>query len=211
MGTHRHRRHSTELKLRLVQMYLSGEASLNGLAREHDISRNLIRVWLDKFHKGELSEKVDRAEKVREYEVKIAALERKIGQLTMEVEVLKNSGRHDRCQSAFNLDPRGHRNLAYAVEGILLSHRVFILYIAGSSLDSDRAIEWVIFRCLLTRRSRRLAQALWRRARIGPPCPKKAIGLSHIPWMISEPSTGSVAKAASTTSSAGSPMGSPFR
>jgi transposase-like protein len=89
MGTHRHRRHSTELKLRLVQMYLSGEASLNGLAREHDISRNLIRVWVDKFHKGELSEKVDRAEKVREYEVKIAALERKIGQLTMEVEVLK--------------------------------------------------------------------------------------------------------------------------
>jgi transposase len=44
---------------------------------------------VDKFHKGELSEKVDRAERVREYEVKIAALERKIGQLTMKVEVLK--------------------------------------------------------------------------------------------------------------------------
>ena len=89
MGTHRHRRHSTELKLRLVQMYLNGEASLNGLAREHDISRNLIRVWVDKFHKGELSEKIDRAEKVREYEVKIASLERKVWQLTMEVELLK--------------------------------------------------------------------------------------------------------------------------
>jgi transposase-like protein len=56
LGTHRHRRHSTELKLRLVQMYLNSGASLNGLAREHVISRNLIRAWVDKFHKGELSE-----------------------------------------------------------------------------------------------------------------------------------------------------------
>ena len=37
-------------------MYLNGGASLNGLAREHDIFRNLIRVWVDEFHKGELSE-----------------------------------------------------------------------------------------------------------------------------------------------------------
>jgi hypothetical protein len=43
------------------------------------------------------------------------------------------------CQSAFNLDPRGHRNLAHAAEGILLSHRVVIRYIAGSSLDADSA------------------------------------------------------------------------
>ena len=45
-----------EPKLRLVQMYLNGGASLNGLAQEHDISCNLIRAWADKFHKGELSE-----------------------------------------------------------------------------------------------------------------------------------------------------------
>jgi transposase-like protein len=56
MGNHRHRRHSKEPKLRLVQMYLNSEASLNGLAQEHDISRNLIRACVDKFHKGELSE-----------------------------------------------------------------------------------------------------------------------------------------------------------
>jgi hypothetical protein len=32
MVTHRHRRHGTERKLRLIQMYLSDEAGLNGLA-----------------------------------------------------------------------------------------------------------------------------------------------------------------------------------
>ncbi|MBE0569099.1 MAG: transposase [Deltaproteobacteria bacterium] len=97
MGTHRHRRHSTELKLRLVQVYLSGEASLNGLARELDISRNLIRVWADKFHKGELSEKVDRAEKVREFEVKIAALayREKLGELGIPGSMSRKGNRCD--------------------------------------------------------------------------------------------------------------------
>ena len=89
MGTHRHRCHSTELKLRLVRMYLNGEASLHGLAREHEISRNLIRLWVDKFEKGELSEELEQSAKIPEYEAKIAALERKIGQLTMEVDLLK--------------------------------------------------------------------------------------------------------------------------
>jgi len=88
MGT-RHRRHSTELKLRLVRMYLNGEASLHGLAREHEISRNLIRLWVEKFEKGELSEELEQGAKIPEYEAKIAALERKIGQLTMEVDLLK--------------------------------------------------------------------------------------------------------------------------
>jgi transposase-like protein len=70
-------------------MYLNGETSLHGLAREHEISRNLIRLWVDKFEKGELSEELEQSAKIPEYEAKIAALERKIGQLTMEVDLLK--------------------------------------------------------------------------------------------------------------------------
>jgi transposase-like protein len=85
MGIHRQRRHSTELKLLLVQMRQNEEASLNELAPEQGISRNLNRTWVDKLRKGELSEKVDCAEKGRE--VKVVALEQKIGTLTMEVEV----------------------------------------------------------------------------------------------------------------------------
>jgi transposase len=89
MKTHRHRRHSIEFKLRIVQAYLNGEESMKGIARQHDISHNLLRIWLEKFRRGELTEEGDRKERIREYEVKVGALERKVGQLTMEIDLLK--------------------------------------------------------------------------------------------------------------------------
>jgi transposase-like protein len=48
---HRHRRHSIELTRPVAQSYLMGE-SLKGLAREHDISHNLIREWVRKYEAG---------------------------------------------------------------------------------------------------------------------------------------------------------------
>ena len=41
----RHRIHSLAFKKQVVQEYAAG-ATLNGLAREHDLSRNLIRIWI---------------------------------------------------------------------------------------------------------------------------------------------------------------------
>ena len=69
MKTHRHRRHSMEFKLRIVKAYLNGEGSIKGVARQHDISHNLLRIWLEKLRRGELTEEVDRKERIREYEV----------------------------------------------------------------------------------------------------------------------------------------------
>ena len=43
----RHRIHSLAFKKQVVQEYAAG-ATLNGLAREHDLSRNLIRIWIAK-------------------------------------------------------------------------------------------------------------------------------------------------------------------
>jgi transposase len=40
----RYRTHSIEFKRQVAQEYLSGE-TLHGLAKRHDITRNLIRVW----------------------------------------------------------------------------------------------------------------------------------------------------------------------
>jgi hypothetical protein len=34
MNTHRHRRHSTEFMLRIVQAYLNGEGSIEGIIRQ---------------------------------------------------------------------------------------------------------------------------------------------------------------------------------
>lgn len=42
-----HKTHSVELKHRVVREYLAGE-TLHGLARRHNLPRNLIRIWVDK-------------------------------------------------------------------------------------------------------------------------------------------------------------------
>lgn len=85
----RHRRHPTELKLRLVESYLNGEGSLKSIAKAHDITHTLLMLWVDKYRRGELTDEIDYVERAREAEAKIAALERKVGQLTMELDVLK--------------------------------------------------------------------------------------------------------------------------
>ena len=41
----KHRTHSIEFKRQVVQEYLAGE-TLHGLAKRHDLSRNLVRIWI---------------------------------------------------------------------------------------------------------------------------------------------------------------------
>ena len=47
----RHRSHSVEFKRQVAQAFLAGE-TLHGLAKRHDISRNLVRVWVEKYEAG---------------------------------------------------------------------------------------------------------------------------------------------------------------
>jgi transposase len=89
MSTRPRRRYSTEFKLQVVQAYLDGGAAQREIARRYEISLNLIQIWLDKYRRGVLTEEEYLEEKTRDYETKIAALERKVGQLTMEVEALR--------------------------------------------------------------------------------------------------------------------------
>ena len=56
----RHRIHSLSFKKQIVQEYAAG-ATLNGLAREHDLSRNLIRVWISKSESSEFDPGVEAA------------------------------------------------------------------------------------------------------------------------------------------------------
>ncbi len=89
MAVRRHRRYSTEFKLRLVEAYLAGEGSAKGLATQHGICHLLLLIWTEKYRKGELTLDVQSEEQIQEYEQKIAALERKVGQLTMELDLVK--------------------------------------------------------------------------------------------------------------------------
>src|SRR3989337_1893421 len=89
MGVRRHRRYSTEFKLQLVEAYLAGEGNAHGLAQEHGIGHSLILMWAGKYRKGKLTLDVQREAQIQDYELKIATLERKVGQLTMELDLLK--------------------------------------------------------------------------------------------------------------------------
>ena len=86
----RHRSHSTDFKRQIVAEYHAGE-TLHALGRRHDLSRNLIRIWVEKAEAGSLDEDMASAELLSEYEARIAALERLVGRQALEIEFQKGA------------------------------------------------------------------------------------------------------------------------
>jgi len=86
----RHRSHSIEFKRQVVQEYLAGE-TLHGLAKRHDLSRNLVRIWIQRYEAGVFDDDAAAAELIQEYEARIAALERLVGRQALELEFLKGA------------------------------------------------------------------------------------------------------------------------
>jgi transposase-like protein len=86
----RHRSHSIEFKRQVAQEYVAGE-TLHALAKRHDVSRNLIRIWVAKYEAGAFDDDAQAADLIREYEAKIAALERMVGRQALEIEFLKGA------------------------------------------------------------------------------------------------------------------------
>jgi transposase len=89
----KHRSHSTEFKRQVVQEYLGGE-TLHGLAKRHDLSRTLIRIWVQKYEAGSFDEDAAAADMIEGYEARIAALERLVGKQALELEFLKGALRN---------------------------------------------------------------------------------------------------------------------
>jgi len=86
----RHRSHSIEFKRQVAQEYVAGE-TLHALAKRHDVSRNLIRIWVAKYEAGGFDDDAQAADLIQEYEAKIAALERMVGRQALEIEFLKGA------------------------------------------------------------------------------------------------------------------------
>src|SRR5258706_4366033 len=86
----KHRSHSIELKRQVAQEFMAGE-TLHGLAKRHDLSRNLVRLWVQKYEAGALDEDAAAADMIQEYEARIAALERLVGKQALELEFLKGA------------------------------------------------------------------------------------------------------------------------
>src|SRR3954452_9486774 len=89
----KHRSHSAAFKRQVAQEFIAGE-TLHGLSQRHDISRQLIRIWVGKFEAGALGGGGQAADLIQEYEAKIAALERLIGRQALELELLKGALKH---------------------------------------------------------------------------------------------------------------------
>lgn len=81
-----YRRFNTEFKLGVVEAYLAGEGCLKGLATNAGVDHSLVHYWLKKYHAGELSLDSQREEASVE---DAAALERKVGRLTIELNMQK--------------------------------------------------------------------------------------------------------------------------
>jgi transposase-like protein len=81
-----------DFKRQVVEEYLGGE-TLHGLAKRHDISRQLIRIWLEKYEAGAFDDDARAADVIQQYEARIAALERLVGKQALELEFLKGAVR----------------------------------------------------------------------------------------------------------------------
>jgi len=84
---------SPEEKLRIVLAGIKGERSIAQICRDHNISETLFYKWRDKFMEAAKMAFKPRNEKNSERVLKarISALERMIGQLTVENEILKKT------------------------------------------------------------------------------------------------------------------------
>jgi transposase-like protein len=84
-----YRRHAPQFKLQICQQIRSGQITRREAQRKYTLSANLIQFWLTQYDRGELDADEVEASVLAEYEAKIAALERKVGQLTIELDLLK--------------------------------------------------------------------------------------------------------------------------
>ncbi|HET6599804.1 MAG TPA: transposase [Burkholderiaceae bacterium] len=86
-----YRRHSAQFKLQLCQEIRSGGLARRSAQERYNVSANLIQHWLSLYDRGELAGDEAEAATAAAYEAKIAVLERKVGQLTMELDLLKKT------------------------------------------------------------------------------------------------------------------------
>lgn len=81
------------VQITLCQDVGNGVIGPRDAQRTYGVSANLNQLWLTQFDRGELSDEEVEASGIAEYEMQIAALERKVGQLTMELDLVKKTPR----------------------------------------------------------------------------------------------------------------------
>jgi hypothetical protein len=77
----------------MAQDYLASE-TLHSLARRHDLSHKLIRIWFQRLEGGAFDDEAAAADTIGAYQVRIAALKRLVGRQALEIEFLKGALKH---------------------------------------------------------------------------------------------------------------------
>lgn len=85
--TKKYRNFSTEFKRNLIAQIDNGVISKAAAGREYNISSSLIDRWQKKIHEGALLDRPTKREK--ELEKEIDRYKRKVGELTLQVDLLK--------------------------------------------------------------------------------------------------------------------------
>jgi len=88
-----------EFKRQVVEEILSGGITTAAACRKHSIAYPVIKQWQKAYRLGKLNNEPTTEEGYRD---KIAQLERKVGQLTMEVDVLKKTLKRTHSQQQKN-------------------------------------------------------------------------------------------------------------
>ena len=87
------RRFSWAFKVQLCSDIRSGLIARSEAQRRHRLSGQLLTLWLSQFDRGELSQEETEPSRVDELRLTIAALQRKVGELAMENDLLKKMPR----------------------------------------------------------------------------------------------------------------------
>ena len=91
---------STEFKRQIVEEILSGASTTAAQCRKHSIAYPVVARWKKDYAMGRL----DNEPTIEAgYQEKIAKLERKVGQLTMEIDLLKKVAQHAHSQQKKNV------------------------------------------------------------------------------------------------------------
>jgi len=83
------RRFSVAFKRQVVEELLSGVSRLAQLSRRVEVSSGLLAHWKKRYEEGGMTEGPSRSEK--ELHGRVAQLERMVGKLTMENELIKRA------------------------------------------------------------------------------------------------------------------------
>lgn len=81
------RRFDVQFKTRICETIRGGLASISEVCREYQLSRTVVDRWLTAFDEGRLTERSSGRE--RELERENERLKAKVGELTMQIDILK--------------------------------------------------------------------------------------------------------------------------